>query len=256
MLLAIDVGNTNCTFAVLEGEILRGQWRLATEPHRTSDEYMLALSRLFELDGITHQSITGVILSTVVPQTLFPIQRFCQQYLECEPFVIGKDNVDIGIEVKIDRPEEVGADRLVNAVAASHFFGQNIIVVDFGTATTFDVIDKAEDYVGGIISPGINLSLDALKTAAAKLPEIAVEKPLRVIGKSTIEAMQSGIYWGYVSLIEGLVARIREECGCEMKTIATGGLAPLFFKATDAIEHLERDLTISGLRLIYEKNKH
>lgn len=255
MLLAIDVGNTNCTLAVFDGTRLMGQWRLATDPQRTSDEYMIALAQLLELDAISRKSITHCIISSVVPQTLFPLKQLSRKYFNCEPLVIGEAQVHVGINVIIDKPDEVGADRLVNALAARKQFGGNVVIIDFGTATTFDVVDKKGDYVGGVIAPGINLSMDALKIAAAKLPEIAVAKPSKVVGKSTIGAMQSGVYWGYVSLIEGIVARIQQEMGSPMKVVATGGLAALFADATPVIQHLERDLTIEGLRIIFEQNR-
>lgn len=255
MLLAIDIGNTNSCFAVFNTTELLGQWRLSTSLHRTAEEYILALSQLMELDGISYKNIEDVIISSVVPQTTFPLKRLCRDYFHVDAMVIGDGNVDTGIAVKIDKPDEVGADRLVNAVAARARYGNNVIAVDFGTATTFDVVDDVGDYVGGVIAPGIHLSIDALRMAAAKLPEVAVAKPERVIGKSTVGAMRSGMYWGYIGLIEGIIARIREEYGKPMTTVATGGLAGLYAKSTAAIEHLDADLTMEGLRLIYERNK-
>lgn len=254
MLLAIDIGNTNCTFAVFNDAELLGQWRLSTLRHRTAEEYILALSQLMELDGVSYKNIENVIISSVVPQTVFPLKVLCRNYFHCEALVVGERKVDVGIEVKIDRPEEVGADRLVNAVAARARYGNNIMAVDFGTATNFDVVDGQGNYIGGVIAPGINLSIDALRMAAAKLPEVAIAKPERAIGKSTIGAMQSGMYWGYVGLVEGIISRIREEYGQALQTVATGGLASLYAKATPLIDHLDADLTIEGLRLIFEKN--
>ena len=255
MLLAIDVGNTNCTFAVFHSNRIMGQWRLATDPHRTADEYMIALMQLLALESLSRDSITDCIISSVVPQTLFPLKCLSRNYFHCEPMVIGEAPVHTGITIQLEKPDEVGADRLVNALAARKQFGGNVIIIDFGTATTFDVVNSNGDYVGGVIAPGINLSMDALKMAAAKLPEIAVAKPSRIIGKSTIGAMQSGVYWGYVSLIEGIVMRIKQEIGHDMKVIATGGLAGLFSEATPAIEHFEPNLTIEGLRIIFEQNR-
>lgn len=255
MLLAIDIGNTNCTFAVFNGSELLGQWRLSTLRHRTAEEYILALSQLMELDGVSYRNIEDVIISSVVPQTVFPLKVLCRNYFHCEALIVGESKVDTGIAVNIDRPEEVGADRLVNAVAARARYGNNVIAVDFGTATNFDVVDGQGNYIGGVIAPGINLSIDALRMAAAKLPEVAIARPERAIGRSTIGAMQSGMYWGYVGLVEGIITRIREEYGQPMQTIATGGLASLYAKATPLIDHLDNDLTIGGLRLIYERNR-
>ncbi len=252
MLLAIDAGNTNTVFAVFDGEKVRGQWRLSTNRKRTADEYAVALSQFFALDGLDKAEISGVIIATVVPQNLFALKTMCRNYIGCNPLVVGEGDVNVGIEVKVERAAEVGADRLVNSVAAYKRYGGNVIIIDFGTATTFDVIDEGGAYLGGVIAPGINLSIDALHAAAAKLPQVDVAKPAHVIGRSTVEAMQSGVYWGYVGLIEGIVSRIKNERGCEMKVLATGGLAPLFAKATDVIENLEGDLTIFGLRLIFE----
>jgi type III pantothenate kinase len=184
---------------------------------------------------------------------VFNLRLFCRRYFDCEPLVVTTE-LDLGIEVRVARPSDVGADRLVNAVAAHQTYQRPLIIIDFGTATTLDIIDEDGNYVGGVIAPGINLSLDALHRAAAKLPRIAVERPARVIGGGTVGAMQSGIYWGYVSLVEGLVARIREEYGSPMSVICTGGYAPLFARATDAIEHLDLDLTMRGLREIYRRN--
>lgn len=253
MLLVVDVGNTNTVFAVFSGEKLTGTWRISSMRDRTADEYALALSELLALGGISLKKISGIIISSVVPQTIFPLKMFSRKYLSMEPLVVG-DGVKLPIKVKIDRPTEVGADRLVNAVAAFEKYASPAVILDFGTATTFDVIGAKGDYMGGVIAPGINLSIDALHRAAAKLPEIAVERPLKVIGTNTVAAMQSGVYWGYVGLIEGIVAKIRAEHKKPMKVIATGGLSPLFAKATKIIDALEPDLTIHGLKILYGLN--
>lgn len=252
MLLVIDVGNTNTVFAVFDKDKIKGQWRIATNPKMTADEYAINLTQLLSLGSVNIKKIRSVIVSSVVPQGVFSLKKFCKNYFGCDPFIVG--DINIGVEIRLDKPSEVGSDRLVNAVAAYNKFGGDVIVVDFGTATTFDVIGTKGEYMGGVISPGINLSVDALNAAAAKLPEVDVAKPEKVIGKSTVGAMQSGIYWGYVSLIEGVVARIQGEYGKKMKVLATGGLAPLFFKAIESIEYLEPDLTIEGLKLIYDAN--
>ncbi len=254
MLLAIDSGNTNTVFAVFEGERLVSLWRAATEADRTADEYAVWLSQLMGLESLAAGEIADAIIATVVPQTLFNLRLLCRRYFGCEPVVVG-EGVELGIGVRINRPNEVGADRLVNAVAAHATYGVALIVVDFGTATTFDVVDGDGNYAGGVIAPGVNLSLEALHQAAAQLPRIAVEKPKSVIGGGTIPAMQSGVYWGYVGLIEGLIARIRDEFGSAMKVVATGGLAPLFATGTKVIDHVDADLTVRGLCEIHRRNR-
>jgi type III pantothenate kinase len=255
-LLAIDAGNTNTVFAVCEGEEIRGRWRVATRHDRTADEYAAMLAQLMRLVGLETDQVREVIISSVVPQGLFALRMLARHYFHVEPMIVGQ-GVKLGIEVLVDRPAEVGADRLVNAVAGHVLYGGPLVIVDFGTATTFDVVDAAGNYRGGIIAPGINLALEALHQAAASLPRIAIERPPSVIGKSTVPAMQSGIFWGYVGLIEGLVARIKQEFGSPVpvKVVATGGLAPLFEAATDAIEHADPDLTIEGLREIHRRNR-
>jgi type III pantothenate kinase len=255
MLLTIDAGNTNTVFAVFDKDKLAGKWRIVTNRDRTSDEYALAINQFLDMGGIKQKAIKAVIIANVVPQAMFQLRTTCREYFKCEPCVVGDPGVNIGVGIVLERKSEIGADRLVNALAAFNRFGGNTVVVDFGTATTFDVIDSQGNYAGGVISPGINLSIKALHIAAAKLPEVAVARPDRVIGTTTVEAMQSGIYWGYVGLIEGIVKRIKEEMGCDVQVVATGGLASLFFKATDVIKYLEPDLTIFGLKEMYELNK-
>ena len=247
MLLAINANNTNVKFGLYDAERMVGDWRIRTESGRTADEYMVWLSQLMALAGIDHKRIDATIIATVVPQALFHLRLFCERHLKAPPLVIGEPEVELGIQVLMDKPNEVGADRLANAVGGHLLFGGPLVVVDFGTATTFDIVDAAGNYVGGAIAPGINLSLEALHMATAKLPRIALEPPSRVIGKDTLGAMQSGVYWGYVGLIEGLVDRIAKELGAPLKVIATGGLAPLFFGATPAIQHLEEEITMRGL---------
>jgi type III pantothenate kinase len=255
MLLAVDVGNTNITFAAFSGKSLVKEWRIATSTSRTAEEYGVWLSQAMALDNLNTNDIKAVIIGTVVPGALFNLRGLCKRYFKCNPMVIGEKNVHIGMEPQIDNPKEAGADRLVDAVAAHTKYGGPIIVIDFGTATTLDVVDENGNYAGGIIAPGVNLSLDALHSAAAKLPRIAVERPNRVIGKNTLECMQSGIYWGYISMVEGLVKRMRDEFGMHMTTVATGGLAALFARGTDMIDHIDKDLTLTGLVEIYHKNK-
>lgn len=256
MLLAIDVGNTNITFAAFSGKSLVKEWRIATSASRTAEEYGVWLSQAMAIDSLKTADIKNVIIGTVVPGALFNLVGLCKRYFQCKPLIIGDPDVDLGMIPQIDNPKEAGADRLVDAVAAHSKYGGPLIVLDFGTATTLDVVDQNGNYAGGIIAPGVNLSLDALHAAAAKLPRIAVSKPVHVIGKNTVECMQSGIYWGYISMVEGLIKRMKEEFGSDMKTVATGGLASLFAKGTDAIDYIDKDLTLSGLVEIFYNNSN
>jgi type III pantothenate kinase len=239
---------------VHDGQTVRAEWRAVTENARTADEYAVMLMPLLQLQGISLSDIDNAIIATVVPAALFDLKLLCRRYFKCEPFVVGDPNLDLGIEVKTDRPAAVGADRLVNAVAAHASHKGALIVIDFGTATTFDIVNANGDYEGGVIAPGANLSAEALHRAAAMLPRVAVERTQAVIGKDTEPAMRSGLFWGYIGLIEGLVARIKAEYGEPMTVIATGGLANIFFKQTSAIDFLDPDLTVRGLVLIHTRN--
>jgi len=254
MLLAIDAGNTNIVFAVHDGREIRAEWRAVTETTRTADEWAVMLGPLLELNGLSFGDIDSAIIATVVPAALFDLRLLCRRYVKCEPLVIGDPDVDLGIGIHTDRPEAVGADRLVNTISAHASYKGALIVVDFGTATTFDIVAENGDYEGGVIAPGVNLSAQALHQAAAMLPRVAVARTQSVIGKDTVPAMQSGLYWGYISLVEGIVARIKEEYGKPMTVIGTGGLANLFFKQTPVIQHLDPDLTIRGLIMIHARN--
>lgn len=253
MLLAIEQGNTNTLFAVHDGERWIAQWRTATEAARTADEYAVWLHQLLVMAKLDFDNLDGCIISTVVPQSLFNLRNLARRYLNTEPLVVG-ENAKLGIEVRIDKPSEAGADRLVNAVGGFIAYGGPLILVDSGTATTFDVVGDDGGFEGGLIAPGINLSLQALHTAAAKLPRIAIARPSRIIGKDTVGAMQSGVFWGYVSLIEGLIARIKAEYGRPLTVVATGGVASLFEGATEAIDRFDSDLTIRGLLEIWRRN--
>jgi type III pantothenate kinase len=255
MLLAVDIGNTNIVFALCDETSTRAQWRIQTEPHRTADEYAVWLFTLMERQGFDAGEITDAVLSSVVPDANFALKTFIRQYLNCEPILVVNGAVDVGMKVLLENPRELGADRLLNALAAWDSWKEALIVIDFGTATTFDVVSKTGDYLGGIIAPGINLSLEALQRAAAKLTGIAIAHPEKVIGTNTVSAMQSGIFYGYAGLIEGIVSRIQEERGETMKVIATGGLAPLYADATPVINHVDPDLTIRGLRLVHRRLK-
>jgi type III pantothenate kinase len=254
MLLVIDAGNTNIVFAVHDGAEWRGTWRLATSAQRTSDEYGVWLEALLVRAGIAATDVNAAVIGTVVPAALYHLRRLCRDWFSVEP-IIARAALEWGFPIKIDNPDEVGADRLLNALAAHHRYGGPLVVIDFGTATTFDVVDKDGAYLGGVIAPGINLSIEALHQAAARLPRIGIGRPQSVIGRSTIPAMRSGIYWGYVGLIEGLLVRIETEFGEPLKAIATGGLAPLFAEGTTKLATIDPDLTLDGLRLLSLRNK-
>lgn len=254
MLLAIDVGNTNTKFAVHDGKLWRAQWRSSTDTSRTADEYAPWLNQIMALSGLSFADIKNCVISTVVPQALFNLRNLSRRYIGSEPMVIGEDGLKLGIEVRIDKPNEAGADRLVNAVGAYVEYGGPAIVIDSGTATTFDIVAADGAFEGGIILPGINLSLQALHDAAARLPRVEIRDPGRVIGKDTVSAMQSGIYWGSIDMIEGLCRRIKAEYGKPMKTIATGGVASIFEGAFPSIDHFDQDLTSRGLLEIFKRN--
>lgn len=253
MLLAIEQGNTNTLFAIHDGETWTSQWRAATDSSRTADEYAVWLFQLLAMAGLNFSMLDGCIISSVVPQSIFNLRNLARRYLHVEPLVIG-ENADLGIPVRIDKPSEAGADRLVNAIGAHAVYSGPLIVIDSGTATTFDVIASDGGFEGGVIAPGINLSMEALHAAAAKLPRVAIQKPARVIGKDTVGAMQAGVFWGYIALIEGLIARIKAEYPQPMTVVATGGVASLFHGATETIDHFDPDLTIRGLLEIHRRN--
>ena len=255
MLLAIEQGNTNTLFAVHDGSEWIAQWRTATAASRTADEYAVWLTQLLSMRGLKLSALDGCIISSVVPQSIFNLRNLSRRYLSVEPLVIG-DNVEPGIPVRITKPSEAGADRLVNALGAHLVYPGDLIVIDSGTATTFDVVAADGAFEGGLIAPGINLSLQALHEAAAMLPRIAIQRPERVIGKDTVSNMQSGVFWGYVALIEGLVTRIKAEWEKPMTVIGTGGVASLFEGATDSIDRFDPDLTIRGLLEIWRRNTH
>ncbi|MET4808025.1 type III pantothenate kinase [Limibacillus sp. MBR-115] len=256
MLLAIDSGNTNVGFAIYDGDRRCGYWRASSQANRTADEYAVWLTQLMQLDGLASQDISAAIIANVVPPANYALISLCRRYFRVQPLMVGQPDVKIGVPIRVDRPEQVGVDRLVNCVAAQERYGGPLIVIDFGTATTFDIVGPDGAYEGGVIAPGINLSIDALYRAAAQLPRIVVDKPATVIGKATVPAMKSGVFWGYIGLIEGLVARIQTEYGQPMKVISTGGLAPLFSEATDAIGMVDGDLTLRGLQLIHALNNN
>jgi type III pantothenate kinase len=253
LLLVIDAGNTNVVAAVHDGTCWRGTWRIATEPQRTSDEYAVWLLTLLQHAGLNRADISAAVIGTVVPAALYHLRRLVRDWFDVEP-LIARSTINWGFDIKVDNPGEVGADRLLNALAGHRAYGGPLVVIDFGTATTFDVVDADGAYLGGVIAPGINLSIEALHRAAARLPRIGIGRPQAVIGRNTVAAMQSGIFWGYVAMIEGLVARIQAEYGGNLKVIGTGGLAPLLAEGTMVIGHVDPDLTLDGLRLLAEQN--
>ncbi|MCE6960355.1 type III pantothenate kinase [Cereibacter sphaeroides] len=254
MLLAIDCGNTNTVFSIWDGTQFLATWRIATDHKRTADEYYVWLSTLLSLTRI-EASISEAIISSTVPRVVFNLRVLCNRYYDCRPLVVGKPECRLPVAPRVDHGTTVGPDRLVNTVAGFHFHGGNLIVVDFGTATTFDVVDKDGAYIGGVIAPGVNLSLEALHMAAAALPHVDVTKPQAAIGTNTVACIQSGVYWGYIGLVEGIVRQIRLERDAPMKVIATGGLAPLFDQGFDLFDKVEDDLTMHGLVLIHQYNK-
>ncbi len=257
MLLAVDAGNTNVVFALVKESEIVARWRIATDPRRTGDEYAVWLHNLMALQGFDPGDVEAVIISTVVPRALHNLQVLASKYFDVEPLVAGEAPVEWGIALDIDEPSSLGADRAINVIAAHARHPEDLIIIDFGTATTFDVADYKGAYKGGVIAPGINLSLDALVGAAAKLPRIAIEAPRdnSVIGTNTEDQMHIGVYWGYIAMIEGLVERTRAEIGRPAKVVSTGGLASLFNEHTDIFDVIEPDLTIQGLAMLYQRSR-
>lgn len=254
MILAVDVGNSNLVFALVDAGDIKARWRIATDARRTADQYSVWLHQLFELEGFSREEVQGVIIGTVVPRALHNLQVLSEKYFNKTPLIAGQGPASWPFQLDVDEPQNVGADRALNAIAAHAKHPGDLLVIDFGTATTFDVIGATGSYRGGIIAPGINLSLDALVNATAKLPRIAIEAPedSSVIGRTTPSQMLIGIYWGYVAMIEGLTERIKAELGSTPTVIATGGLATLFDKHTKVFDAIEPDLTIQGLSLLYD----
>ncbi len=253
MLLAIDIGNTNIVIGVFEGERLKATWRLGTDVHKLADEYAAMLASLLPMRGLAFGDVDVAIMSSSVPPLVTVFEELCQHYFDVSPMVIGP-GTKTGVRISIDNPREVGADRVVNAAAAHSLYGGPLIVIDLGTATTFDAISEDGDYLGGAIAPGILISAEALFEHAAKLPRVELVRPPKAIGKNSVAAMQSGIILGYVGLIEGIVARMRRELGGEAKVVATGGLADVIGSETKVVDGIEPDLTLLGLRLIHELN--
>jgi type III pantothenate kinase len=254
MLLAVDIGNTSITLGVFDGEKLRATWHMATGVHRMSDEYASLLLSLLRNQGIDKADIKAVALCSVVPPLISTFEELLKRYFNIEPLVVGT-GVKTGVSIRMDNPREVGADRIADAAAAHHLYGGPVIVIDLGTATTFGIISKEGDYIGGIIATGIATAAEALFTRTAQLPRVELAPPKHVIGSNTVAAMQSGIIYGYASLVEGMLERIQKELGVKAKVVATGGYSGLIARETGVINVVNPDLTLIGLRLIYEMNK-
>ncbi|MGJ8625434.1 MAG: type III pantothenate kinase [Sulfitobacter sp.] len=254
MLLAIDCGNTNTVFSIWDGTAFIATWRTSTEWQRTADQYYVWLSTLMKFQNV-EADITDVIISSTVPRVVFNLRVFADRYFNTRPMVVGKPECALPVDVRVDIGTAVGPDRLVNTVAGYDLYGGDLIVVDFGTATTFDVVDSDGAYIGGVIAPGVNLSLEALHNAAAALPHVDISKPQMVIGTNTVACMQSGVFWGYVGLVREICARIKAEHGRDMRVISTGGLAPLFQQAVALFDEFQDDLTMHGLTVIHKYNK-
>ncbi|MFB0611521.1 type III pantothenate kinase [Aurantiacibacter poecillastricola] len=255
MLLAIDVGNTNVVFALFEGKDIRARWRIATDGRRTGDEYATWLLQLLSIEGLERKHITGIIFGSVVPRADHNITVLATKYFGIEPLIAGQGDAAWNFEIDVEQPHTLGADRALNCIAAHEQVGGDMIVVDFGTATKFEAVDYNGAYKGGIIAPGINLSLDALVGKTAKLPRIAIEAPqgTNVIGRNTEDQMLIGVFWGYVAMMEGLIERMKAQIGRPVTVVATGGLAILFDQKTDIFDHIDADLTIRGLQILAER---
>jgi len=254
MLLAIDIGNTNVVLGVFEGERLRESWRVGTKLQMTADEHAMVLKDLFGFAGLEFRQVTGIIISTVVPPLQSVLAEVSRKYFGIDPLVVSSE-IRTGLTFAYDNPREIGADRIVNAVAAYRFYGGPLIIVDFGTATTFCAVTQAGEYLGGVIVPGIKLSAEALTQRAAKLPRFEIARPRSVIGRDTVSAMQSGILYGYAGLVDGIVDRMRSEFAADAKVVATGGLAGLVAPETRSIREVRPHLTLEGLRILFELNR-
>lgn len=255
MLLVFDVGNTNMVIGIYKDKSLVKDWRICTDIHKTSDEYGMLIGNLLAHDNIDIKSIDDVIISSVVPNVMHALENFCIKYCEKKPMIVGP-GIKTGLNIKYDNPKQVGADRIVNAVAAIEKYGSPLIIVDFGTATTFCAISDKAEYLGGTICPGLKISSEALFNGAAKLPRVELIKPGKTICKATVEAMQAGIIYGYVGQVEKIISMMKKELGSEdIKVVATGGLSSLIHSETDSIDYIDKFLTLEGLRLIHLKNK-
>ncbi|WP_156290008.1 type III pantothenate kinase [Oceanobacillus salinisoli] len=253
MLFVIDVGNTNTVLGVFEKNTLKHEWRIKTDRYKTEDEFGMLIKSLFEYNKIQFSDVKGVVISSVVPPIMFALEKMSRDYFGLEPYIIGKDDFTRYLKMSYPNPKEIGADRVVNAVAAIKQYGGPLIIIDFGTATTYCYINEQEEYCGGIITPGMNISMEALYSKASKLPKIEIEAPQSVVGSSTVEAMQSGVYFGTIGMIDGLVNRMKKEINGEPKVIATGGLSKLVAKDSTTIDEVNPHLTLKGLYIIYQQ---
>ncbi|MDQ0273080.1 type III pantothenate kinase [Cytobacillus purgationiresistens] len=253
MIFVFDIGNTNMVLGVYKGDELKYHWRIETDRHKTEDEYAMIVKSLFEHEKLSFSDIDGIIISSVVPPIMFSLERMCQKYFHIKPLVVGP-GIKTGLNIKYDNPKEVGADRIVNAIAGIHEYGSPLIIVDFGTATTYCYINEHKQYMGGAIAPGIGISTEALYSRAAKLPRIEIARPEGIVGKNTVSAMQAGILFGYVGQVEGIVKRMKDESTMKATVIATGGLANLIAKESNIIDVVDPFLTLKGLQLIYKRN--
>lgn len=254
MIFVLDVGNTNTVLGVYDEDILKYHWRIETNRHKTEDEYGMVIKSLLQHEGLSFDQFDGIIISSVVPPIMFALERMCKKYFGVKPLIVGP-GIKTGLNIKYENPREVGADRIVNAVAGIQEYGSPLIIVDFGTATTYCYINEDKQYMGGAIAPGINISTEALYSKAAKLPRIEISRPEGIIGKNTVSAMQSGILYGYVGQVEGIVNRIKAQSNLEPTVIATGGLATLIANESTVIDVVEPFLTLKGLQLIYKRNR-
>ncbi|SIS12713.1 type III pantothenate kinase [Peribacillus simplex] len=254
MIFVLDVGNTNTVLGVYDEDILKYHWRIETNRHKTEDEYGMVIKSLLQHEDLSFDQFDGIIISSVVPPIMFALERMCKKYFGIKPLIVGP-GIKTGLNIKYENPREVGADRIVNAVAGIQEYGSPLIIVDFGTATTYCYINEDKQYMGGAIAPGINISTEALYSKAAKLPRIEISRPEGIIGKNTVSAMQSGILYGYVGQVEGIVNRIKAQSNLEPTVIATGGLATLIANESTVIDVVEPFLTLKGLQLIYKRNR-
>ncbi|WP_164670640.1 type III pantothenate kinase [Virgibacillus doumboii] len=254
MIFVLDVGNTNTVLGVFKEDKLIYEWRIKTDRYKTEDEFGMLMKSLLDHEGISLTDIDGIIISSVVPPIMFALEKMCSKYVGREPLIIGKETVHTYLRMAYPNPKEIGADRIVNAVGAIEEYNAPLVIIDFGTATTYCYINEKKEYQGGLITPGIHISMEALYSKASKLPKIEIQAPENVIGSSTVEAMQSGVFYGYVGQVDGIVKRMKADMQQEPKVIATGGLAALISEASETIDHVDKHLTLKGLYLIYQKN--